>query len=119
VLKKVLSVALLALSVPFGAYWVVGSGVLVSILCVTINAWPQQRLLGYGPSQQWRDIAPSLVLALAMGGGVYGLNGMGWNPWPTLAAQILVGVAFYAAGARLLRFECLDYLVRALREWVG
>ncbi len=118
-LKRGLSVALLALSVPFGAYWVVGSGVLVSILCVTINAWPHQRLLGYGPSQQWWDIAPSLVLALTMGGGVFCLNGMGWNPWPTLAAQVLVGGVFYAAGARLLRFECLDYLVRALREWVG
>ncbi len=118
-LKKALSVLILALSVPFGAYWVVGSGVLVSLVCVTINAWPNHRLLGYAPREQWRDIAPSLLLALAMGGCVFSLNGLAWAPWPTLVAQVLVGVAFYAAGARLLRFECLDYLVGALRQWAG
>ncbi len=118
-IKKGLGVSILALSIPFGAYWVVGSNILMSLLCVTINAWPNKRLLGYAPAEQWKDIAPSLVLALLMGGIVWCLTLMNWSHWSTLAAQILVGVVLYVGGAWLLKFECLEYLLRALREWVA
>jgi hypothetical protein len=56
---------------------------------------------------------------LAMSGIIWSLTLAHFGPWPTLVAQILVGMAVYVAGARLLRFECLEYLLRALREWAA
>ncbi|MGI5845060.1 MAG: lipopolysaccharide biosynthesis protein [Candidatus Xenobium sp.] len=118
-IKKVLGITILVLSIPFGAYWVVGSNILMSLLCVTINAWPNKKLLAYAPAEQWKDIAPSLGLALFMGGAVWSLTLTNWSHELTLAVQILVGMAFYVGGAWLLKFECLEYLARSLREWVA
>ncbi len=115
ILKKVVGVAIFLASLPFGVYALVASGAVFSAICTVINAWPTWRLVGYSPWQQWRDVFPSLSLALIMGGVTWSVTLLSWNAWATLVVQLLLGVSVYLGGAWLLRFECLTYLVRTLQ----
>ncbi len=115
IVKKVVGVALLLVSLPFGVYAVVASGVVFSVICTFINAWPNWKLLDYSPWQQWGDVLPSLVLALVMGAAAWGITLLSWNVWATLGVQVLVGLVVYLGGAWLLRFECLSYVLKTMR----
>lgn len=119
ILKKVVGVGILLLSIPFGVNYVVGSQVVVSLLCTVINAWPNKKLLGYSALEQWRDVVPSLLLALAMGAITWSLTLLAWSAWLTLTLQVLVGILVYVAGAWLFGFECFRYLLRTAREQLG
>lgn len=119
ILKKIVGVGILLLSIPFGVNCVVGSQVVVSLLCTVINAWPNKRLLDYSVLEQWRDVVPSLLLAMVMGGITWNLTLLAWSPWLTLILQIMVGTVVYFFGAWLFRFECFYYLLRTVREQLG
>ncbi len=119
ILKKIVGVGILLLSIPFGVNYVVGSQVVVSLLCTVINAWPNKRLLDYSVLEQWSDVVPSLLLALVMGGITWSLTLLAWSPWLTLILQIMVGTVVYFFGAWLFRFECFYYLLRTVREQLG
>ena len=116
ILKKLVGVALILASLPFGVYALVASGVVFSVICTVINGWPNRKLLGYSPLEQWKDVMPSLALALAMGGVVWNVTLLGWEAWPTLAVQLLLGGILYLGGAWLLRFECLAHLLKTVRD---
>lgn len=111
VVKKGLGLALLASSVPFGAYAIVGSGIVMSAAATVINAWPNGRLINYPPSRQWLDVLPSLLLSLAMASVVWSMSLLDLSASATLAIQVLLGFMVYAAGAWLFRLECFLYLL--------
>ena len=119
IIKKIVGVGILLCSIPFGVNYVVGSQILVSLVCTVINAWPNKKLLGYSALEQWRDVVPSLLLAMVMGGITWNLTLLAWSPWLTLILQIMVGTVVYFFGAWLFRFECFYYLLRTVREQLG
>jgi hypothetical protein len=74
-----------------------------------INAWPNRRLLNYSLRQQAGDILPPLLLAVAMGAIVWGLQGVRLGPAWLLGMQVFLGLLVYLGGAFLLRLESLEY----------
>jgi teichuronic acid exporter len=118
IIKKVIGIIILAVSIRFGIYAIAGGLVLSAAIASFINTYPNRKLLNYSYIEQWRDIGPSLLISLAMGGIVYLFTLLNMAPWETLLLQILGGIVIYIGLAKVFRIESLSYLVGTLREIV-
>ncbi|HBP24711.1 MAG TPA: flippase, partial [Oribacterium sp.] len=109
-IKKALGILILVLSLPFGIGPMLLWKVLDEYLCTLINAWPNRRLIGYGPLRQWADVLPSALISIVMGVVVYLLQNLSLGALPLLLLQMLVGVLVYLGLSLLLNREPLQYI---------
>jgi O-antigen/teichoic acid export membrane protein len=109
VIKKNLVILTIIFTYKFGVMAMVAGQAVLSVISMGINAWPNRRLLNYSLRQQARDILPPLLLAVAMGAIVWGLQGVRLGPVWLLGMQVFLGVVVYLGGAFLLRLESLEY----------
>ena len=107
IIKKILGMLVLLLSVRFGIFWMIALKSLMDFVCTVINAWPNRKLLGYGPLLQWKDVLPEFFAAAGMGAVVCCLPV--WLP-----LQILAGILLYWGLSALLHFESYRYLISSL-----
>nr|WP_321295758.1 lipopolysaccharide biosynthesis protein [uncultured Sphaerochaeta sp.] len=114
IVKKIFGLVILAVSLPFGVYYLALGQVVSGIISSFINAYPNKKLLNYGYGEQMKDIFPSLILSLIMGVFVYLLLYLGLSPLITMLIQIFVGVVIYAGLAFIFKLECFTYLVQTV-----
>lgn len=119
IIKKGIGIAALAAGLPFGVYVMVALKPVVSLISTFVNAWPNQKLLGYSLREQWADLLPSFLLSAVMGIAVYALSFLGLGAPATLCLQVAAGVVLYAGLAWVLRVECFRYLLGTVKELVG
>jgi len=112
IIKKSLGIIILLITIPHGIFSIAVGGVVTSLISLVINSYPNIKLLGYPIHEQIVDILPSFVLALAMGVVVYSIMLFQLPVGMTLILQVLVGAVFYFGVARLLKFECLSYVLK-------
>lgn len=112
IIKKILGMLVLLLSVRFGIFWMIALKSLMDFVCTVINAWPNRKLLGYGPLLQWKDVLPEFLAAAGMGAVVCCLPV--WLP-----LQILAGILLYWGLSALLHFESYCYLISSLGRFAG
>lgn len=120
IIKKSYGLAVLALAIwlfrsPIG---IAMSAAVTAPLGSFVNAYPNKKLLNYGFGEQMKDFLPSFVLSVVMGVGVYMLSDL-VNVAPILQLSLLtiIGLCFYLGVAKLLRFECLEYLVKSIKDF--
>ena len=82
-----------------------------SVLSQIINSWPNKKLLNYSYLQQLKDIAPSILLAVAMGAIVYCWDFAGLGTIVTLALQVVTGGIVYIAGAKIFKNDSFEYVL--------
>ena len=117
VIKNALGIAMIACAMIFtrnlswGLYAVLGTQIVVSVICVFINAVPNRKLIGYTLREMLGDILPQLILALAMGAAVYAVTLLGLGNGLTLLIQVPLGILIYFGGALLLRMKSMKSLV--------
>ncbi|MGI6426258.1 MAG: lipopolysaccharide biosynthesis protein [Natronincolaceae bacterium] len=118
IIKKIYGLVLLAISVPFGIYAMAWSSVLSGVVSSFVNAHPNKELLDYSYKEQWRDIMPSLSIALVMGVIVYLINFLNIAAWQILILQIITGAVLYFGFAKMFAIESFDYLTTTMKELV-
>lgn len=116
IIKKIISVLVLVVSIPFGVYAVALSVVAGGILASFINAFPNLKLLNYSIREQWRDIVPSLLISIVMGVVIYTIHWLQMPAMLTIIAQVFVGAILYIGLAALFRLECFSYLLITIKE---
>jgi len=116
IVKTAIGLSILLIAIPYGVYAIALGGAVSGVIATAVNAYPNKKLLDYSYLQQLRDIMPSLLLALAMGGIVLSIRLLALDPLPTLILQILTGAGVYIALARLLKLECFAYLLETIRD---
>ena len=99
-----------------GIFLVLAVQALISVISVIVNAVPNKKLLDYSLKEQFCDILPSLTLAIVMGVLTWAITLLNLPNWLTLVIQLVFGVTFYLGTARILKFECLSYLMSTLKE---
>ncbi len=119
IIKKSYGLAVLVLAIwlfrsPIG---IAMSAAVTAPLGSFVNAYPNKKLLNYGFGEQMKDFLPSFALAVVMGVCVYMLSDL-VNVAPILQLPLLVvvGLCFYVGIAKLLRFECLEYILNTIKE---
>lgn len=124
IIKKCYGLAVLALAI-----WLFRSpiGIAMSVAITAplgsfVNAYPNKKLLNYGFIEQMKDFVPSFLLSLAMGGAVF-FGGdflteyLNLAPVLLLIVSVIAGFLLYLGLAKVLHFECLDYLIKTMKEF--
>ncbi|AET70523.1 membrane protein involved in the export of O-antigen and teichoic acid [Desulfosporosinus orientis DSM 765] len=112
IIKKSLGIIILLITIPQGIFSIALGGVVTGVISLVINSYPNIKLLGYPIHEQILDILPSFLLSLAMGMVVYAIMLFELPVGITLILQVLSGTVFYFGAARLLKFECLSYVLK-------
>lgn len=117
IIKKTLGISVLILFVYFfrTPIGIACTGAATCIISCFINANPNKKLLDYGYFEQMRDVIPSYLLSGGMCAGLLYLTTLAFNPFLQLVLYTVVGILFYVGVAKLLHFECLDYLIKTIR----
>ncbi len=109
-IKKALGLLILVLSLPLGIGPMLLFKVADEYLCTFINAWPNRKLIGYGPLRQWMDVLPSAASSVGMGILVYMLHRLSLGILPRLLLQLGMGVLLYLFLSFLFNRELLRYI---------
>ena len=115
----ILAIAVYAFRSPLG---IAMSAAITAPLGSFVNAYPNKKLLDYGFAEQMKDFLPSFFLSVAMGATIY-LGGnflterLNLAPILLMAVSAVVGILLYFGLAKVLHFECLDYLIKTIKEW--
>lgn len=111
VIKKVLGIAVLVSVMRYGVLAMAESLLFIEILGQIINTWPNKKLMDYSYLQQLKDILPTIALALLMGACILPIEFIGLPDIVTLALQVVLGAAIYAAGSKIFKLDSFNYLL--------
>jgi len=117
IIKEIIGIGILLGSLflfktPIGIAYGAAFGTLISAF---INAHPNKKLMQYGYLEQLRDILPSFLLSIFMAGCLYLFSLLDIPLYFSAILQILLGIVIYIGTAKILHFECLDYLVNTIK----
>ncbi len=118
IIKKVVGVAILIASIPFGVTAIAVGMVISTTLSAIINAIPNKKLLGYTFKMQLKDILPSLVMSLVMFGAVYPISLLNINVWLMLIIQVVAGAIIYVALSAIFKVESFKYILSILKGFL-
>lgn len=111
IIKKIVGVAILAITLPIGLEAMCYGGIASSIICLIINTHYTGKFLNMGIVQQTKDFSPALILSLVMFTACKALSTSMGNGWDSLVASILLGIAIYLGGAIIFRVKGLQLLL--------
>lgn len=108
--KKVVGMILLLSTMWFGVMAMAYSMLVSSLCSQLINSWPNRKLLNYQYIDQMKDILPSIILAVFMGGCVSLLSFLKLPVILILVIQIILGGIIYLSGSVLTKNDSFEYL---------
>ena len=95
IVKKIIALAILFASIPFGLIGMCWGRVLYSVIAVAINTFYTKKIIGLGLMAQLADVMPFLTAATAMGAVAYWSMGLVDSNFIKLITGILAGVVSY------------------------
>lgn len=121
VLKKAMIALNLVVMWRWGIPAIIVGMIVTSLAAFYANGYYNGKTIGYPPAEQTRDIVPYLAATLAMAGAVAAVGSLfDGERWLTLLAQVLAGIAVYAALCSLFRLEAfLEVRDELAARWAG
>lgn len=114
--KKVTGILCLIIGISFGVKGLLAGKAISSVLGLIFTAVPIRKLFGYSFSEQLKDVLPSALLSAFMGITVWCIDLTGWENFAVLCLQAVSGVTIYCLGAKILKFECFDELLKKVMK---
>lgn len=112
IIKKIIGICILCISVPLGIVAMCYFNILTSLISLFINTYYTGKLINVGFFKQMSDIAPTLLLSMAMWVVVLSVVHFIPNIYIQIVIGIIVGTAIYLAGSYLFKFpELKEVLV--------
>lgn len=97
------------------AYSLLISGLLSQV----INSWPNRKLLNYSYFEQFKDILPSIIAAVLMGGIIYPICYLAVPDIVILVIQIVLGLAVYIGLSVVFKIDSFYYIIRFAKSTLG
>ena len=72
----------------------------------------------YSYKEQLKNIAPSFLISLVMAGAILPITLLHIHPILQMIIQIVVGVGVYFGLAKLLKMECLEYILNTVKGFI-
>ena len=108
--KKFIGILVLICTAPYGIIWMC-IGVLISyILFLFINTYYTGKLINIGLIKQLKDIVPSYLLSITMGGIILLFSNLFSNNIYQIIFGTAAGVIYYISISYTLKFKELSYL---------
>ncbi|HBN05699.1 MAG TPA: flippase, partial [Bacteroidales bacterium] len=118
IVKKIIGVALLFISLPFGIYVLCLSLIVYALINLALNTYFTSKLINFNIPQQIKDIFKVLLAAAFMGGVVYLINYVEISYLLKLILGIIIGGISYYLIARIFRMKELEQLVSLLKGYL-
>ena len=115
-IKKVISIAFLVGTIPFGIVVMCYGRIVSSILTLLVNIFYTSRQVEISLYSLIKDLLPILSLSLGMFGIVMLATSGFENIYAQLCVGILVGVLFYFGGAYLMKIKELEYVYNLTKK---
>ena len=120
IIKKVVGIGILFATMWFGPVWIAFGMVVSGFISQFINSFPNKKLLNYSFFEQIKDLLPSLLLSILMGGIVYAMNYIPSLPyWCILIVQVTTGVLVYWLGSVLFKNKTYRYLLETIKQIIN
>lgn len=116
IIKKVIGVAILCITIPFGLIAMCIGSIAGSILCLIVNTYYTGKLIQVGFLLQIRDLLPTLFYSLSMGAIVYGLVAIIPGLFNQLIIGILIGVGYFLIITKITGSQDLRELISFIKE---
>ena len=116
VIKKILGVAVLCVTAPFGLMVMCYGQIFSSLVSLVINTYYTGKLINVGFVRQMRDLLPTTILCLIMFTLILLVNHFIGNDVVELCTGIVVGVVFYSLSSRVFKFSELDELLSLIKR---
>lgn len=114
-IKKPVFLIFILAAVPISPLAITIANGLYGVVALVINAFPNKELLDYGFYEQLKDTAPSFLLGASMAGLVYIIGKIEFNLYILTLIQILIGICYYLLGAKILKMDSFEYILKSLR----
>lgn len=116
IVKKIIGVAMVFASVPFGVYAIGLSNAVFAAISMLINIAPNKKLIDYSYREQFEDLLPSLLASAAMGFAVFQMSKLPLSNLPLLFVQVFAGVVIYVMISVLTRNDSFLYILETLKS---
>ena len=116
IIKKIIEAIILIVSFLIDVYAVAWGIVLYNLLCIFVNLRPIKRIVNYGIGEQIKDVIPTLVAAIIMGGVVYLFGFLPLNTIWILSFQVLVGMITYWLSVRTFKLDSYYFLLDYIKK---
>ncbi|MBR4118735.1 MAG: lipopolysaccharide biosynthesis protein [Bacteroidales bacterium] len=108
--KKIVGVIVLIITARYGIIWMC-IGILISyILFLFINTYYTGKLINIGLKQQLKDILPSYILSISMGGIIWGITKSIDSYTIQIIVGSIIGLLYYISTAYIFKLKELLYL---------
>ena len=117
IIKKALTVIVLCITLPMGLIPLCIGTIFSSIIGLIINTYYTGKLIHLGFFKQMKDLLPTLLLSLAVGGIVYiTVTYIPLNSWIALSVGVIEGILMYMGLAKILRFSEFNELLSIIQR---
>ena len=117
IIKKALTVIVLCITLPMGLIPLCIGTIFSSIIALIINTHYTGKLIHLGFFKQMKDLLPTLLLSLAVGGIVYiTVTYIPLNSWIALSVGVIEGILMYVGLAKILRFSEFNELLSIIQR---
>ena len=110
IIKKILGVSILIFTMQISILGMCLGIVVSSLISLYINTYYTSKLIHVTFSEQMKDLTPSLVYSVSMGGVVYFVIGLFSNAWMQLTVGIILGACYYYLIPKITKSQDLTYL---------
>ena len=119
IIKKIIGVISIIVSVPFGVMPMALAYLATSPISAIVNATPNRKLLGYKYKEQLKDILPSLLISLIMGGCVLLIGMLQINLILVLLLQVVTGAVIYIVLSKIFNLDAFVYIWGSAKQYLG
>jgi O-antigen/teichoic acid export membrane protein len=116
IIKKVIGVAILFCSLPFGLLTMCYSGVFSSLICLGINTYYTGKMINVGFLIQAKDISGTLLLSLAMFCIILCVTSLLSENVTKIIIGLFFGFAFFVANSFIFKMKELTYIKELIKK---
>lgn len=116
IIKKAIGLIMLFLTINISVKAMAYSLLITSFAGQIVNTWPNKKLLNYSYFNQLKDIMPSILLAVCMGGIITILPIYIFSPIINLILKIIFGASIYIVGSIVFKNDSFMYLISIIKE---
>lgn len=106
---------LLTHKLEYAIYYALVAKTVTTLISVFVNAFPSRKLMDYSIKEQIKDVLPQLLLAIFMCIVVWSVTLLRLPNIVTLLIQVPLGIIIYLGLAKLLKLDCLEYLMNIIK----
>lgn len=117
--KKIIGVGLIFVTMRMGVMAVVFSNLLVAAISAIMNIYPNKKLIGYGYTDQFKDVFPAFFLSSVMGAAVWGIYLLLGNSGYVLILQLISGAVIYVGLSLLTHNDSFGELIKIVKREKG